>query len=79
MTIRESLSDGIQLPISESCLALEVSRSGYYKWLNRSELVPSDNSEYMDLKDQIQKIATGFTRYGYRRINSRTPEPWLHG
>ena len=79
MTIRESLSDGIQLPISQSCLALEVSRGGYYKWLKRSELVPSDNSEYMDLKEQIQKIATEFPGYGYRRINSRTPEPWLHG
>jgi hypothetical protein len=32
MTIREILSDGLSLSICQSCQALEVSRSGYYKW-----------------------------------------------
>ena len=32
MTIQENLSDGLSLSISQSCQALEVSRSGYYKW-----------------------------------------------
>lgn len=30
MIIQDSLSDSLQLPISRSCLALEVSRSGYF-------------------------------------------------
>ena len=30
MIIQEGQSDGLLLPISHSCLALDVSRSGYY-------------------------------------------------
>jgi putative transposase len=70
MIIRDSLSGGIQLPISEACLTLDVSRYGYYKWLKRSEVIPSENSEYMDLKDQIQEIALEFPGYGYRRVTA---------
>jgi putative transposase len=65
MIIRESRYDGIQLPIAKSCQALEVSRSGYYKWTNRSLQDPSDET---NLRDQIQEIALEFPRYGYRRV-----------
>jgi hypothetical protein len=64
MTIKEILSDGFSLSISQSCQALEVSRSGYYKWRIQPEMVPSAN---MDLKNQIQEIALEFPGYGYRR------------
>ena len=47
MIIHDALSDGLALPISHSCLALEVSRSGYYNWRIQPERVPSAN---MDLK-----------------------------
>jgi putative transposase len=67
MTIHDVLSDGFALSISESCLALEVSRSGYYKWRMQSEMVPSVN---MDLRNQIQEIALEFTGYGYRRMTA---------
>jgi len=67
MTIRESLSDGLSLSISQSCQALEVSRSGYYKWRVQQERVPSAN---MDLKNQIQEIALEFSGYGYRRMTA---------
>ena len=67
MTIREILSDGLSLSISQSCQALEVSRSGYYKWRVQPERVPSAN---MDLKNQIQEIALEFTGYGYRRMTA---------
>ena len=70
MTIRDALSDCLHLPIFQSCQSLEVSRSGYYKWQKRPELSSSANSEYMDLKDQIQEIALEFPRYGYRRITA---------
>ena len=48
MTIHDVLSDGFALSISQSCQALEVSRSGYYKWRVQPEKVPSAN---MDLKE----------------------------
>jgi hypothetical protein len=32
MIIQENHSGDLSLPISRSCRALEVSRSGYYKW-----------------------------------------------
>ena len=67
MTIREILSDGLSLSISQSCQALEVSRSGYYKWRVQPERVPSAN---MDLKNQIQEIALEFPGYGYRRMTA---------
>jgi putative transposase len=70
MIIRDFLSGDTQLSISESCRTLDVSRYGYYKWLKRSETVPSENSEYMELKDQIQGIALEFPGYGYRRITA---------
>jgi transposase InsO family protein len=70
MIIQESLSDCLQLPISRSCLTLEVSRSGYYDWLKQSETIPADDSESSDLNNQIQEIALEFPYYGYRRITA---------
>ncbi len=69
MTIHEVLSDGFALSISQSCQALEVSRSGYYKWRIQPEIAPTD-SEDLDLKNQIQEIAMEFTGYGYRRMTA---------
>jgi len=51
MIIQNNLSDGLQLSIIQSCQALEVSRSGYYKWLNQPQPVPCAE---IDLRDQIQ-------------------------
>ncbi len=70
MIIQDAYSDGLQLPVYHSCLALEVSRSGYYKWLKQLEMNPSVNSENLDLKCQIQEIALEFPGYGYRRITA---------
>ena len=67
MIIQESRSDGLQLSIIQSCYALEVSRSGYYKWMNQPQSVPSVKT---DLRDQIQEIALDFPRYGYRRVTA---------
>jgi len=69
MTIHEVLSDGFALSIFQSCRALEVSRSGYYKWRIQPEIAPTD-SEDLDLKNQIQEIAMEFTGYGYRRMTA---------
>jgi transposase InsO family protein len=69
MIIRENLCDGFSLSITQSCLALEVSRSGYYKWQSKPQFLPSE--EDMDLKNQIQAIALEFPGYGYRRISAQ--------
>ena len=67
MTIHDVLMDGLALSISQSCKALEVSRSGYYRWRTQPEIVSSAN---MDLRNQIQEIALEFTGYGYRRMTA---------
>jgi len=67
MTIQDVLSDALVLSISQSSQALEVSRSGYYKWRIQLEMVPSVN---MDLRNQIQEIALEFNGYGYRRMTA---------
>jgi len=79
MIIQEAQSEDLMLPISRSCLALDVSRSGYYEWLTRSEKMPAENSESSDLIGQIQEIALEFPYYRYRRITNRTSESQLCG
>jgi len=69
MTIHEILSDGFALSISQSCRALEVSRSGYYKWQIQPEIAYADSKD-LDLKNQIHEIAMEFTGYGYRRMTA---------
>jgi transposase InsO family protein len=68
MIIQENHSDGFALSITQSCQALGVSRSGYYKWQSKPEFVASKDD--MDLKNQIQAIALEFSGYGYRRITA---------
>lgn len=52
--------------LSVSCAAesLGVSRQGYYKWLHACEEPGSD----LLLREEIQRIALDYPRYGYRRI-----------
>jgi len=68
MIIQETQSDGLQLSITQSCQALNVSRSGYFKWRKQPEAIRFTNSENEDMRDQIQEIALEFPGYGYRRI-----------
>jgi len=63
-------SNDLLLPVSRSCQALEVSRSGYYEWLKPFEEIFSEDVEYLDLVGRIQEIASEFTCYGYRRITA---------
>lgn len=53
--------------INRACSCLGVSRSGYSDWLRRQQSCTKDPSE-MKLKDEMQKIAVEFSRYGYRRM-----------
>ena len=69
MIIRENISGGLSMSISQSCQTLEVSRSGYYKWRTQPEIAFTD-SEDIDLKNQLQEVALEFPGYGYRRITA---------
>ena len=62
-TIRDS---NTELDTAGACMALAVSKSGYYMWLSKA---PAANND-MPLRDEMQKIATEFPRYGYRRITA---------
>jgi putative transposase len=68
MIVQDALSSRLQLSISRSCQALDVSRGGYCKWRKEQEAVASENSENVALRDEIQEIALEFPGYGYRRI-----------
>jgi putative transposase len=70
MIIQNSLSDGLQLSITKSCQALEVSCSGYYKWVIQQQPVHSSKNDDMDLKDEIQESILEFPGYGYRRVTA---------
>ena len=53
------------LSLNKACHVLGTSRSSYYRQLNHEPM--ADKFE-MELRNQIQKIAAIFPRYGYRRI-----------
>lgn len=46
------------------CSELELSKSSYYRWKNRTDIQP----QYDSILKNIQLIATEFPKYGYRRI-----------
>lgn len=51
--------------LSRACSSVGVSRSGYMEWLSKPySLEPFE----MAVRDEMQKIAVVFTRYGYRRM-----------
>jgi len=52
------------LSVSQACVALEVTRSGYYSWKN-AEPPPDPDREF---RMAIQDVALEFPGYGYRRI-----------
>lgn len=68
-TIIKETGNGGPDPVSltKVCSLLNVSRSGYYDWLIRTRNEPHRDLFEMKLKDEIQKIALEYLRYGYRR------------
>lgn len=57
-----------RLGLRRACSALAVSRSGYCKWLKREQGQTPDTTVKMKVRDEMQKIAVEFSRYGYRRM-----------
>lgn len=56
------------LELERKCSALGVSVKGYSKWLRRK--APKPDPLEMKLRNEIQKLAADFPRYGYRRMTA---------
>jgi transposase InsO family protein len=52
------------IPLERLCRLTQVSRAGYYRWLEARPSVDQD----LDLRDEIQRIALEFPSYGRPRI-----------
>lgn len=70
MYIHENLDEGDAVSVAGACDLLEVSRSGYYDWCTRSRGARVSSRRMLDmaLRDELQKIAVDFPRYGFRRM-----------
>jgi transposase InsO family protein len=51
-----------EFPVSRVCVALDLARSAFY--------YESSSVEAADLRDEMEKIALAFPRYGYRRMTA---------
>ncbi len=56
------------LTISDAARLLNISRIGYYKWLQKNGPDPDLIRYEMAIRDEMEKIAIEFPRYGYRRM-----------
>jgi transposase InsO family protein len=68
MMIRQHCSFNDSLTISDAARLLNINRFGYYKWLQNNGPDPVLIRYEMEIKDEMQKIAVEFPRYGYRRM-----------
>jgi len=65
-TMQDSQYDAI--PLSRKAELLGVNRRSYYKWLQRPPPDSQRVRQEMKVRDELQKIAIEFPRYGYRRM-----------
>ena len=58
---------------------MNVSRSGYYKWLNRKEKINNYKKNRLALAEEIKNIHKHHSTYGYRAIaqNIRNKTGWI--
>ena len=54
-----------KLDIGNACSAFDIGRKSYAHWMNDE---PVRDRVEMQVRDEMQKIAVVFTRYGYRRM-----------
>jgi len=65
MIISDSLDS---IPVNRAAELLEVSRSGFYKWFQRSMIPNSGPNLEIQIREEIQNIVIEFPGYGYRRV-----------
>ncbi len=64
------------ISINRATELLDVSRYGYYKWLNKSQQHVSEKNSDISIREEMQNIVIEFPGYGYRRIKV---ELWNRG
>jgi putative transposase len=74
--IQERDENFLSIPTLQAASSMEVSRSGYYKWMNRDEGDLSKVLEDLEIEILIEDIVTDNTGYGYRRV---TRALWKYG
>ncbi|HEY7390435.1 MAG TPA: hypothetical protein VH640_18100, partial [Bryobacteraceae bacterium] len=62
--LQKEMSLATPIPLQRLCRLAQVSRAGYYRWLEARPAVDHD----LDLHDEIQRIALEFPSYGMPRI-----------
>lgn len=65
MMISDSLDS---ISVKKAAELLDVSRSGFYKWFQRSISPDNDQNLEIRIREEIQNIVIEFTGYGYRRV-----------
>lgn len=78
MTIQQNIEPKDPLSIQHITRLMNVSRCGYYKWLQQSNSNPSHVKIDMQLKDELQKIAIDYPGYGYRRMTAELRRRGYH-
>lgn len=68
MIIKQQLDSDAFLPVSNAICALNVGKSGYYEWLRKPDPDPDSVRVEMEIRNEMQRIAIEFPRYGYRRM-----------
>lgn len=68
MIIHQNVPANDAISIQRATSSLGVSRCGYYRWIDH--LVSDDPTTQIEMKarDEMQKIAIEFPKYGYRRM-----------
>ena len=56
------------IPIIRAAELLDASRSGYYKWRDKSHDSDGVKNSDVAIKEEMQKIVIEFPGYGYRRV-----------
>lgn len=64
MIISNSLDS---ISVKKAADSLEVSRSGFYKWFQRSISLDNDQNSEIQIREELQNIVIEFPGYGYRR------------
>lgn len=63
-----------KIRIEKACYAFSISKPSYYRWKNQNDAPDTDKK----LRCIMQKIASGFPKYGYRRMTKELHRRELH-
>lgn len=56
------------ISVNRATELLDVSRSGYYKWMHNSHINNGDHNFDIPIREEMQNIVIEFPGYGYRRV-----------